>query len=136
MKTLTLEKRGCNFRPGTALYDFSDVKNHRVATTEKLKSFDGREYFIEFSECTHYITRTTNKRTGAPLKHPVREVVQEFGLAVDTQYDIPANGYIQSFRNLSIERALWKKHLPFTCASILYAVEVITGEKYDNIQFI
>lgn len=91
---LLLEKRGCNFNGGVPVTTKSDVGNYRVCTMgETIPGKDGRNYFLEFSLWQNRSQpRYTNKRTGAPLKHPAQEIINPIGLHIDTQYtDASAN---------------------------------------------
>ena len=128
---LTFERRGCDFFRSDKINDFSDVGNYRVGVyTYSIKGKDGRDYIIEFGECTHYRYRTTHKTTGRELKKPVREVVVEYGLHLDTQFEDERG----CWRNSKLEREVWEMHLPYTKEGILTAVNYISAQKYDGIE--
>ena len=69
MKTLYLEKRGCNFWGDEAVE--SDIGNYRVCTHgEDIQGKDGNMYFLEFSLWRdRKKARTKHKVTGKPLKN-------------------------------------------------------------------
>lgn len=132
---LLLEKRGCNFSGGVPVTTKSDVGNYRVCTMdETIPGKDGRNYFLEFSlwqNRSQY--RYTNKRTGAPLKDPVREIINECGLRIDTQYT-DASG--QSRRNLALEQRIHKRNPSYTTSEILHIANEISAEHYDGIKWV
>lgn len=81
---LYLETRGGADDFGT------DLNNYRYTTVENIDLiFSGVHYnvFFEFGHWTRYHYRTTNKRTGAPLKKAVKELVNINGLNIDTEYE-------------------------------------------------
>ena len=132
---LTLERRGCNFFKGDNINNFSDVGNYRVGVyTYSIKGKDGRDYMVEFGKCTHYRYRNTHKVTGHYRyrnTHKVtgREVIVEYGLHLDTQFE-DGRG---CRRNRKLEREVWEMHLPYTKEGILTAVNYISARKYDGI---
>ena len=124
MLRIELEKRGCDFygQPGTQK---SDVGNYRVTThSEEVTGKDGNTYFLEFSHWNRWTYRTTNKRTGKPLKKAVRELVNENALHVDTQYSNEKG----SWRNSKLESELANMNLCYTLDGIKKACEYITGK--------
>lgn len=127
---LTFERRGCDFFKGDNINNFSDVGNYRVGVyTYSIKGKDGRDYIIEFGKCTHYRYRNTHKVTGRELKKPIREVIVEYGLHLDTQFEDERG----CWRNSKLEREVWEMHLPYTKEGILTAVNYISAQKYDGI---
>jgi hypothetical protein len=74
--TLFLECRGCYFFESDRINTLSDVGNYRVGVYKnQVTAADGRKFTLEFGSYPKYQTRYTNKRTGKPLMHPVRELV-------------------------------------------------------------
>lgn len=128
---LKFERRGCDFFKGDKINDFSDVGNYRIGVyTYSIKGKDGRDYIIEFGECTHYRYRTTRKVTGRELKKPIKEMIIEYGLHLDTQFEDERG----CWRNSKLEREVWEMHLPYTKEGILTAVNYISAQKYDGIE--
>lgn len=128
---LTFERRGCDFFKGDKINDFSDVGNYRIGVyTYSIKGKDGRNYIIEFGECTHYRYRTTHKVTGRELKKPIKEMIIEYGLHLDTQFEDERG----CWRNSKLECEIWEMHLPYTKEGILTAVNYISAQKYDGIE--
>lgn len=127
MVKFKLEKRGCDFFADDNIK--SDIGNYRVCAAD-IKGEDGRTYFCEFCRADMYRWRTTNKRTGAPLKKGVRELVARDILSVNTCYEDERGAW----GNSRLEMALWSMVLPYTFAGIEKAMEVITGEpcKFDG----
>lgn len=133
-KTLYLEKRGCDFSNDTINEGLSDVGNYRVGSYDySIKGKDGRTYTLEFGGCEKKNYRTTNKRTGKPLKKPVIEIVQRNALHINTQYEA-SDGY--TYRNPKLERDVYQSGLSYTKADILKVVNEISSDVYTNIQFI
>lgn len=132
MKKLILERRGCDFWPGETRTAGSDIGNFRVCTPAGVlvPGKDGRSYILEFTHWERYRYRTTHKRTGAPLKHPVKELVNINALHIDTQYDDDRG----SWRNLELEQEIHAAGLDYTRAGILAAVNMIAAEPYTEIE--
>lgn len=125
MLRIELEKRGCNFygQPETAK---SDVGNYLVTTrSEEVEGKDGKVYFLEFSHWNRWRYRTTNKRTGEPLKKAVRELVNENALHVNTQFSKEDGS---SWGNIALEAELADMNLDYTLDGIRKACEYITGK--------
>lgn len=132
-KTLYLEKRGCNFWSDDKINNISDVGNYRVTTTgNKIKGKDGNNYFLEFTNWDRYTYRTTNKRTGKPLKHEVKEVLLLNSLHVSTEFQ-NKNG---TWGNLKLESKLHEKPMLYTIENILKVVNEISVDVYDKIEFL
>lgn len=139
MKVLYLRKMGCDDNNIT-----TDIKNHRVRVIENIDIiYKGKKYnmFFEFSQCTHWNYRTTNKRTGAPLKKAIKETLVIDGLYMDTQYDVPEtniHGYTftASYRKGDLEKEVWEEHHKYTQKDILEIINRYAIEKYDCIEFV
>ena len=132
-KTLTLVKMGCDFWNDDKIRQLSDCENYRIETRKELiKGKDGNEYFLSFGGYDKRRTRYTNKRTGAPLKHPVYEVVLENALHIDTEFD-NENG---SWRNIKLEAELNNMDLTYTKFDILKAVNYISADNYAEIEIV
>lgn len=131
---LYLEKRGCNFWQHDKINEISDVGNYRVCTlSECVRGKDGNIYLLEFTQYDRKRTRATNKRTGAPLKHPVTETVLENALYIHTQFH-DAEG--MCWRNCKLENQLDDKNYIYTLADILNAVNDISIDRYTAIEFV
>lgn len=130
MKTLYLEKRGCDFSDYETVE--SDIKNYRVYTHgEDIIGKDGNMYFLEFSLWRdRKKARTKHKVTGKPLKHVKYDIINRQGLAIDTQYTDTKG---MSWCNVELERELNKDNYSYNTADILKVVNRISTEQYDNI---
>lgn len=126
---LLLERRGCEYFPNET---HDTINNYRVCTAERVPGNDGEEYFIEFTKWDKWHYRTTNKRTGAPLKKGVTEIVQRHALHIDTEYE-NENG---SWRNSRLEQALNNRGYDYSENDILAAVNSISAVKYDGIKYV
>ena len=140
-KTLVLEKRGGDFYTAE-MREASDVGNYRVGVYDySVKGKDGRDYIIEFGECTHYNWRKTHKVTGKPLKHEIREVIVSYGLHLDTQYERDevdertGRKWKSAWRNSKLEQEVWDMHLPYTLENILKVVNYISADEYTAVEF-
>ena len=95
----------------------TDIKNHRIRVVENIDIlYKGKEYnmFFEFTQGTHRRYRTTNKRTGAPLKKAVEEIILKDGLYIDTEYErteTDERGFTwkSSWRNSALEREFYEE---------------------------
>lgn len=122
----------------------TDIKNHRVRVVENIDIFyNGRTYnmFFEFMQCTRYKYRTENKRTGAPLKKAIQELVHRDGLAIDTEYSVPektTSGFVYdaSYRCSTLEKEFWEEYHAFTKKDILEVVNRYSLKKYSKIVLI
>ena len=137
MKTLYLEKRGCDFWHDEKIE--SDIGNYRVTTTDyTIEGKNRKKYFLEFSlwrNRGHY--RTTTKNGKRTLKKPVFEIDIPNGLSINTEFDEKdINGVLCSWRDLKIEKQLHKKMLTYTKKDILRAVNYISKDKYTKIEFV
>lgn len=139
-KTLYLLEMGMNDSNIT-----TDIKNHRIRTIENIDIFyNGKLYnmFFEFTQCNHYNYRTTNKRTGAPLKKAVRELIVKDGLHMDTQFEVLekvfADGtpFYASYRKCDLEKEVWNEHHEYTKKDILAIINRYAVEKYNKVVLI
>lgn len=130
MKTLYLEKRGCNFWDDETVE--SDIKNYRICTHgEDIHGKDGNMYFLGFSLWRdRKKARTKHKVTGKSLKHVQYDIINKQGLSIGTQYT-DDNG--MCWRNVALERELNKDNYSYNKADILKVVNKISIEQYDNI---
>ena len=130
---LLLEKRGCNFFVGDQSCG-SDVGNYRVCTPyERIPGKNGRTYFLEFSLWRNRAKiRYSNKRTGKPLKNPVREIINPIGLHLDTEFE---EGDL-SYRDLKLEERISAENPSFTLSDILRVTNDISTEHYDGIKWV
>lgn len=137
---LYLREMGCNDEkiPG-------DVKNHRVRVLENIDIiYKGEKYnmFFEFRQGDRYRTRYHNKRTGAELKHPIREKVNNNALWLDTQFEreevdeIRGYTWQSSWRKSDLEEENYEKNRSFTRADILEAVNAYSIKKYNRVVLI
>lgn len=124
-KTLYLQAMGCDFwKDDQELLENSDCGNYRIRGYIVDKY--GRDLFVEFTN--GYKRRTTNKRTGQPLKKAIVE--HNHKLCIDTQYD-NADG---SWRDCKLERELWEQDLTYCTEDILKAVNYMAGgDIYKNV---
>lgn len=133
MNILKLEKRGCDFFPNADATKRSDIGNYRVCTGGyTVRAVNGNDYFLEFTMGTKWRTRTENKRTGKPLKHPVRELVAEGIAFLNACYE-DADGWCLG--DSSLYRAAYDEPRPYTVAGILDIVNSFAAVPYDGIEF-
>lgn len=133
--TLFLETRGCNFVRGDRINILSNVGNYRVGIYDNsIKAKNGKTYILEFIGADIWQYRTTHKKTGRELKHPVKELVKERALHIDTQFDeLTPEGFPLSYRDCKLEAEYRQKHLDFTLEAILQVVNEISIKQYDKI---
>lgn len=138
MNTLYLKKMGMDDNS-----IMGDIKNHRVRVCENIDIiYQGTPYnmFFEFLQWDKWTYRTTNKRTGEPLKKAVRELVNHNALCIDTQYEKleKGNGYnwFSSWRLSALEKEVHAKIPEFNKADILKVVNTYSVQKYNKIVFI
>lgn len=138
--TLYLREMGCSLNNG-----LSDVNNHRVRVIENIDIlFQDHPYnmFFEFTSWERYTYRTTNKRTGAPLKKAVKELVNINGIGIDTEYEVPQTdektGYTwrMSYRNSRLEREIYDKNYSYTKEDILKIINTYSVKKYNKVVLI
>lgn len=128
---LFLEKMGCDFWKDEPIK--SDVNNYRVRTHgEIIPGKDGNIYFLEFHLWRNrYKIRLTNRKTGQPLKHPVKEIVNPCGVAIDTEFTNERG----SWHNCKLEERLYKSNYSYNCKDILKIVNRISTQKFNKIIF-
>ena len=122
----------------------TDVKNHRVRVLENIDIiYKGEKYnmFFEFTQGAHWIERTTNKRTGAPLKKPITETIIKDGLYIDTQFERPeadstGRTWFASYRKCDLEREMWEEHHEYTRNDILDVINRYSTKKYNKVVLI
>ena len=136
-ETLYLERRGCEFDTDRA----DGIGNYRVCTVGECIPVkdcvsnwgEGTQlYFFEFSKAEKWTTRTCNKRTGAKLKKPVRELVKADALHVSTQYT-PNR---LSYRDSVMEMGQWVDPEDYTERSILDFVNRVSTKHYSRIEYV
>lgn len=133
MKTLYLEKRGCDFINNSDIAKVSNVGNHRVGSYDySILGKDGKKYVVEFGHGTKRAVRTTNKRNGKPLKKAIIEIANAYCLHINTMYENGGLGY----RNAEMESKVWTMSLDYTLENILKVVNMFSIEQYDKIEFI
>ena len=134
MKTLYLEKRGCDFFKNDNDVVKSNVGNYRVGSyNHSVVGTDGNEYIMEFSKGIKNHIRTENLRTGKPLKKAVVTRINNCCLCFDTEY-VGMDG--MSRRNLKMEETVRNMNLDYTLENILKVVNMFSVDKYDTIEFI
>lgn len=127
---LFLEKRGCDFFPGGNHGILSDVGNYRVGVyRDRIRAKNGKDYMLEFIRYDRRKTRYTNKRTGAPLKHPITYIDLENALHIDTEYENDRGAW----RDCNLEKELHARDYTFNKADILAAVNDISIKQYAEI---
>lgn len=133
-QTLFIECRGCDFFPNDRINQLSDVGNYRVGVYDySIKAKNGKTYILEFNACDRWNYRTTNKRNGQPLKNPVKELIKERALHLDSQYDEEREGGVLSFRDCPLEHDIFIRNLDYTLENILQVVNEISIKQYNNI---
>lgn len=137
-KSLMFERRGCEFFEGDKARVESDIGNYRITTPgEIVPGKDGKMYCLEFENYDRYDTRTTAKKTGKKLKHPVRELTMTNAARIDTQYtDYSETQYGLSYCNLDMERDFYATPRKYTEKNILDYVNSISSEHYDAIIYV
>lgn len=120
----------------------TDIKNHRVRVLENIDiKYCGKKYnmFFEFTQGTHRTYRTTNKRTGAPLKKAVEEIILKDGIYIDTEFEKEekkpdGSTWKSSWRNSKLEREIWEEHHNYTRKDILEIINKLKiGKPYTNV---
>lgn len=121
----------------------TDIKNHRIRVIENIDIiYKGEKYnmFFEFTQGTHRHYRTTNKRTGAPLKKPVEEIILKDGLYIDTEFEKlegtwkDGTPHYSSWRKSDLEREIWEEHHAYTKKDILEIINRYkVGEKFTEV---
>lgn len=121
----------------------TDIKNHRIRVIENIDIiYKGEKYnmFFEFTHGRHIRYRFTNKRTGAPLKKPVKEIILKDGLYIDTEFEKLEGTWkdgtprYSSWRNSDLEREIWEEHHAYTKNDILEIINRYkVGEKFTEV---
>lgn len=136
-ETLYLERRGCEFETDRP----DGIGNYRVCTIGECIPVkdcvsnwgEGAQlYCFEFSKADKWTTRTCNKRTGAKLKKPVRELVKAGALHVSTQYT-PTH---LSYRDPVMEMGQWADPEDYTERGILDFVNRVSTKHYSRIEYV
>lgn len=129
---LFLKKMGLDFWEDEPVK--SDINNYRVRTDgETVPGKDGNMYFLEFSLWRdRKQIRYTHKKTGKPLKHAKFDIINNCGMAIDTEF---TNGS-GSWRNCTLEAKLHAKNYSYTKADILKVVNEISTNTYSEIVFL
>ena len=138
MNILKLERRGCNFFNGDTVCELSDIGNYRVGSYDySIKGKDGRSYILDLSHYERYQYRKTHKITGRPLKHPVRELVNDNAVHLSTQYEEQnENGFTMSYCKIALEAEIREFNLSYTKADILKLVNYISEIEYTDIEIV
>lgn len=121
----------------------TDIKNHRIRVIENIDIIYKGEKFNMFFEFTHGIHRryrTTNKRTGAPLKKAVKEIILKDGIYIDTEFKKlegtweDGTPHYASYGKSDLEREIWEEHHAYTKKDILEIVNRYkVGEPFTEI---
>ena len=136
-ETLYLERRGCEFETDRP----DGIGNFRVCTVgecipvkDSASSWGEGEqlYFFEFSKADKWTLWTENKRTGAKLKKPARELVKADALHVSTQFT-PTH---LSYRDGQMETDQWKEPADYTERAILDFVNGVSTKHYSSIEYV
>lgn len=129
---LYLEKRGCNFFSGDPVVNLSDVGNYRVVTHgECIPAPNGRMYCFEFCHYDRYRYRTENKRTGKPLKHPVKVLANPNACSIHSQFSDTEG----CWGDLELEEKFYSGNHSYTVSELLSIVNGISSRHYDRIIF-
>lgn len=136
---LYLLEMGCNYNESYS----GDVNNHRVRVVDNIDIiFEGKQYnlFFEFTQRTSYRYRTTNKRTGKELKHPVYELINKNGLGIDTQYEKEEKEsnytWFSSWRLSALEKEVYNSNPEYTRKNILDIVNKYAVKPFDKVVLI
>lgn len=134
MNILKLEKLGMDFNPNDERVSGSDVGNYRVSTGDyTVRAKDGKTNYLDLMRTDAYTRRTLNKRTGKPLKNPVRELVATNIVGIWCAY-LDENGV--AWGNGTLECDIYGSHFPYTVSGILAAVNSFAAVPYDGIEFV
>jgi len=117
MKTLFLEKRGCDFMKDDGICQHSDLENYRLCG--RIVDKYGRNLFIEFGAA------------GNRLKGEQRKLVPHYHkLYAHTSFE----NFDGTWGDLELDQAIWNGSYDYTKKGVLEAVEVMTdGKRYDKI---
>ena len=120
----------------------TDIKNPRVRVIENIDiTYKGERYkmLFEFTNGEHFYIRRTNKRTGAPLKKPVKEIILKDGLFIDTEYrryNKRSDGYFDPccYRQGELEKEFYLEHFDYSKESVLEVVNRYKiGEPFTDV---
>lgn len=132
------------------LYEKKDLHCSRYYGT----TADGKRLTIAFYCNDRPVYRTTNKRTGRPLKKAVVDHVVKNAVHIDTQideatpwhsrewlYDHNARRYDlrvydKSYRYGSLEKWVWNQELTLNNENVLKIINRATGLNYENIMLV
>ena len=133
LPALRFERRGCEFFAGDPDNEESDIGNYRIVTPgEIVPGKDGRMYCFEFSCFDLYRYRRTNKRTGAKLKNPVRELVMTCAAAIGSEFADERG----CWANLDLESEFRATPRKYTEKNILDWVNSISAVQYGRIEYV
>lgn len=121
-KTLFIEKRGCDFwKDDQEMKKFSDLTNYRIVF--RFTGKDGINYFGEAIRGS--CARFTNKRTGKPLKKPIREHNHKLYLSLQYEKDGMSYGKHPSTDGLN-----------YCKADLLKIINNLSCDKFTDIKFV
>lgn len=130
---LILERRGCEFFASDESTKASDIGNYRLVVPGYIfDAKNGRRYCIEITKATKYRTRKTNKRTGAPLKNPVRELISDCVAHFSFSFE-DDNG---TWGDLEQDRAAWAAEIPYTSEAIINYLNTISARPINKLLFV
>lgn len=133
LPALQFERRGCEFFAGDPDNEESDIGNYRITTPgEIVPGKDGRMYCLEFSCVDRYQYRRTNKRTGAKLKTPVRELVMTCAAVLRSEFTDDRG----CWANLAMESEFRATPRKYTEKNILDWVKSISAVQYGRIEYV
>ena len=132
---LLLEKRGGNFGANEPMRQLSDIGNYRVCTPwASIPGKDGRKYYAEFTAVRdRKQMRRTNKRTGAPLAHPVFDIINPAGMYCATSY---TDNDGTTWGNSAQDAAIWAHNYSYTVADLLTVVNEICSAHYSGVKWV
>ena len=130
---LMLERRGCEFFKADESAKKSDIGNYRLTVPGYIfDAKNGRRYCIEITKATKYKTRTTNLRTGQPLKHPVQELVSDCLAHFSFSFEDERG----TWGDLEQDRAAWAAEVPYTEAAILDYLNTISARPITKLLYV
>lgn len=132
--TLFFERRGCEFNENDFINAISDIGNHRLTTTGyTFQGMNGRAYHVEIMHTDKYEWRYTNKRTGAKLRKPIRELkaacVAHFRFSYEDERGT-------CWADLDLDRAAWAAEIPFNKADILAYLNTVAAVPFADIKYV
>lgn len=128
MKTLMLEKRGCNYADlkDAEKAKISNVGNYRVGVYDyRIVGKDGRNYILEFGG--YEKKKVIETKSGE--KKAVTDLVN--ALHIDTQYEDEEG----CWRNLELEKRLSEMGFTYNLEDILKCVNEISKDTYTDVAF-